>query len=414
MADPNRLDELRIDRSESRGEGKGPWPRRALLLGVAVLLVAAAAWWSLGLADAVEVETATAALLGGESGGGGSVLDASGYVVARRKATVSSKITGRLTEVVIEEGMRVEQGEILARLDDANARRALELSEAQTAAAASALAEIEVRLREADLQLRRTRELAATGVASDAALDDALAERDSQAARLAAARDQVVVAEREAALRSQELEDTLIRAPFDGVAISKDAQPGEIVSPVSAGGGFTRTGIGTIVDMNSLEIEVDVNEAFIQRVQDGQPVLATLDAYPDWKIPARVITTVPAADREKATVKVRIGFESLGDPRILPDMGVKVGFQAEPGGEAPLQPRVVVPQRAMRRSGDSAVVFVLRDDRVERRAVSVGGATGDGIEVLSGLRAGESVVLDPPADLGDGSRVRARTREGAT
>jgi RND family efflux transporter MFP subunit len=218
----------------------------------------------------------------------------------------------------------------------------------------------------------------------------------------------VKVAEREVALRAQELEDTIIRAPFDGVAVSKDAQPGEIVSPVSAGGGFTRTGVGTIVDMGSLEIEVDVNEAFIQRVRPGQPVTATLQAYADWKIPAHVITTVPAADRQKATVKVRIAFDQLGDPRILPDMGVKVAFQGddEPGTEA--RARVVVPARALRRERDASVVFAVRDGRVERRAVAAGGTVGDGVEVLSGIRPGERIVLDPPADLADGDRVRVR------
>jgi RND family efflux transporter MFP subunit len=265
-----------------------------------------------------------------------------------------------------------------------------------------------VRLHEADLELGRVRNLAATGVASRSQLDTAQAQRDSFAARLAATRDEVTVAEREVAVRRQDVEDTLIRAPFDGVATSKNAQPGEIVSPVSAGGGFTRTGIGTIVDMGSLEIEVDVNEAFIQRVRREQPVVATLQAYPDWKIPAHVITTVPAADRQKATVRVRIALNELGDPRILPDMGVKVAFQAEAGADAATRPRLLVPERAVRREKDGAVVFVLRDDRVERRAIGVGGTAADGVEVVAGLRAGDTVVLDPPANLADGSRVHRR------
>jgi RND family efflux transporter MFP subunit len=404
MAERRRLEELRIDRAEPAAESaRGS---RALLLGLSVLLVGAAAWWFLAGVEAVPISAATVV----EAGAGAartSVLDASGYVVARRQATVASKITGRLVEVGIEEGMSVEQGQILARLDDANARHALDLAVAQAAAAESTLKEIEVRLREAEIDLRRIRTLVAADWDSRSALDSAQAERDSLAARLEAARAEVEVAAREVALRRQDVEDTLIRAPFDGVAISKDAQPGEIVSPVSAGGGFTRTGIGTIVDMTSLEIEVDVNEAFIQRVRPAQPVVATLQAYPDWKIPAHVITTVPAADRQKATVKVRIAFDELGDPRILPDMGVKVGFQAEPEAEA-ARPRLLVPDRAVRREGNGGVVFVVREDRVERRAVAVGGAAGGDVEVLSGVRAGERVVLDPPADLADGSRVRLR------
>ena len=409
MANQPRLDDLRIDRS--RSDDGSPWPRRILLLSLAVLLVGTAAWWFLAGAAAMEVEAAPV-IEAGAGAPASSVLDASGYVVARRQATVASKITGRLVEVGIEEGMSVREGQILARLDDANARHALELAEARHAANVSALKEIEVRLRDAEIDLGRIRKLVSTGIDSQSSLDSAQAERDSLAARLEATRAEVTVAEREIASRRQDVEDTLIRAPFDGVAISKNAQPGEIVSPVSAGGGFTRTGIGTIVDMSSLEIEVDVNEAFIQRVRARQPVSATLQAYPEWKIPAHVITTVPAADRQKATVKVRISFDQLGDPRILPDMGVKVAFQAESDGAAAARPRLLVPERALRREGQGAVVFVLRDDRVERRAVATGGTTGDSVEVLSGLRSGDRVVLDPPADLSDASRVRLRNDEG--
>ncbi len=404
MAQQRRLDELRIDRSE--GSDGSPWTRRLLLLGLSVLLVGVAAWWFFaGQAIVVETATVVEARAGGSAP---SVLDASGYVVARRQATVASKVTGRLVEVSVEEGMSVKEGQILARLDDSNVRQALALAEARVAAAESSLNEIQVRLREAELDLGRARNLASEGVASRQSLDAALAARDSFAARLAATRDEVKVAEREVALRRQDVEDTLIRAPFDGVATSKNAQPGEIVSPVSAGGGFTRTGIGTIVDMGSLEIEVDVNEAFIQRVQQNQPVVATLQAYPDWKIPAHVITTVPTADRQKATVKVRIAFNQLGDPRILPDMGVKVAFQAEPGTDVAARPRLLVPERALRREKDGGIVFVLRDDRVERRAVAVGGSGPEGVELASGVHAGDTVVLDPPADLVDGSRVRRR------
>ncbi len=420
MAEPHRLDELRIDRSTV--EREDPWRRRLLLLGLSVVLVGLAAWWFLAGVGGVDVDWATVVearagtSASSVSTSGRSVLDASGYVVARRQATVSAKITGRLVEVAIEEGTSVTEGQVLARLDDANARRALDLAEARAAAATSAVKEVEVRLREAEIQLGRARKLAADGIASRSELDVAEAERDSLAARVAATRDEVKVAEREVALRQQDLEDTLIRAPFAGVAISKDAQPGEIVSPMSAGGGFTRTGIGTIVDMTSLEIEVDVNEAFIQRVRPGQPVVATLQAYPDWRIPARVITTVPAADREKATVKVRIAFDQLGDPRILPDMGVKVAFQAEPqarpGDATAARLPLLVPERALRRERDGAVVFVLRDERVERRAVAAGGTTGDAVEVLSGLRPGDRVVLDPPPELADGDRVRPRAEPG--
>ncbi len=400
----DRLDDLRIDRPDA--SPGSPWPRRALLLALALVLVGFSGWWLLGRARGPAVEVASPIQAAGDAGGL-SVLDASGYVVARREATVSSKVTGRVAEVLVEEGMAVEDGQLLARLDDSNVRRELALAEARLAAARSRVGEIEVQLRKAELDLARTRELREAEAESQAGLDAALAARDGLAARLAAARDEVEVSDREVSLVRQALEDTRIRAPFAGVAISKDAQPGEIISPVSAGGGFTRTGITTIVDMQSLEIEVDVNEAYIQRVRPGQRVVATLDAYPEWRIPAHVITIVPAADRQKATVRVRIGFDELGDPRILPDMGVKVAFRGDEAEEGSAgAPALLIPEDAVRRSGDTAVVFIVRDGRVERRAVAVGPAAGGRVEILSGVRPSDRVVRDPPPDMRDGDQVR--------
>lgn len=419
MPDPHdRLDDLRIDRSAEETESL--WPRRLLLLALALSLVGLGGWWFLGRERGFRVEVVAPVQAGG-AGEGVSVLDASGYVVARRQATVSSKVTGRVAEVLVEEGTEVKENQILARLDDVNVRRELALAEARLEAARSRVAEMEVLLRKAELDLGRTRELYAAGAESQANLDAALADRDALVARLAGAHDEVVVAERQVALSRQGLEDTRIRAPFDGVAISKDAQPGEMISPVSAGGGFTRTGITTIVDMSSLEIEVDVNEAYIQRVRPGQRVAATLDAYPRWRIPAHVITTVPAADRQKATVKVRIGFDELGDPRILPDMGVKVGFQAAKveGVDTPDEGRrgtaasgiFLLPRNAVRQDGETAVVFVVRAGMVERQALALGGSTGEQVEVRSGLRLTDQVVLDPPPDMADGDPVRVIERK---
>jgi RND family efflux transporter MFP subunit len=403
----DRIADLRIDRTGE--EDVSPWPRRIGLLVAAVLLAAAGFWWFLLRETVVEVAAAPVTL-SASSRPAISVLDASGYVTARRRATVSSKITGKIVEVLVEEGMVVEEGQVLARLDDSIVRRQLALAEAQLASARSALLEIEVRLAEAERDLRREHELVSAEIASEKDLDAAQAKRDSLDARLTATRDQVVVAERQVSLRRQELEDTLVRAPFDGVAISKNAQPGEMISPMSAGGSFTRTGVSTIVDMGSLEIEVDVNEAYIDRVRPDQRVVATLDAYPQWKIPAHVITIIPAADRQKATVRVRIGFDELGDPRILPDMGVKVSFREEEpsAAEDGAAPVVLVPAAAVRDDGGQMVVFVVSGEAVERRAVSLGGESGAEREVVAGLREGESVVLDPPPDLADGTRVRVR------
>ncbi len=253
------------------------------------------------------------------------VLNASGYITARRKATVSSKITGRIEAVLIEEGMTVKEGQIVARLDDSLARIDLGLAEARVRVAEATLKGIEADLAEARRVLARVTRLADRGNASEADRTRAEAQVETLSARLAGARADLEVARLQVKRRKQTVEDHLVRAPFAGVVVDKSAQPGEIVSPVSAGGGFTRTGICTVVDMDSLEIEVDVNEAFIGRVFPDQKVVATLDAYPDWQIPASVIAIVPTANRQKATVKVRIRIEQR-DPRILPDMGVKVAF----------------------------------------------------------------------------------------
>ena len=241
-------------------------------------------------------------------------------------------------------------------------------------------------------------------------IDNAKAEVDSLLARIASAQEQVKVAESQIAMQQTAIDDTIIRAPFSGVALSKDAQPGEMVSPVSAGGGFTRTGISTIVDMRSLEIEVDVNEAYINRVRAGQPVTAVLDAYPDWQIPGNVITLVPTADRQKATVLVRIGFKQL-DPRILPDMGVKVTFLREDeGGGTPVARAVtLVPQAAVKTEGNASYVFVVRQNSVERRAIKTGGTDGDRLEVVAGLSGGDQVVISPPPELAEGMLVTIKS-----
>jgi RND family efflux transporter MFP subunit len=394
---------LRIERTPIEPSRRGliAWIVVALLLLAAG--VAGWRWLNRERPLEVQVSTVTARAAGSQA----AVLNAAGYVTARRRATVSAKITGKVVEVNVEEGMAVREGQVLARLDDSTMRAALDLAVAQSEAARRAVRENEVRLEEARINLERLTKLSAIGVATVAELDAARANYDSTAARIDALRQQTAVAERQVAVQQTALDDTIVRAPFSGVAISKDAQPGEMVSPISAGGGFTRTGICTIVDMRSLEIEVDVNESYINRVRDGQDVSAVLDAYPDWQIPARVITTVPTADRQKATVLVRIGFREIGDPRILPDMGVKVTF-LRPSDEtagAALQPVTLAPRAAIRTEAGASVVFVLKGDVVERRAIQVGGTDGDRVEVRAGLQPGDRVVLSPPDTLIDGARV---------
>ena len=399
------LSALRIEREplDAGSRSLGKW----IFMLVLVAAIAGAAWYWLTLERPIEVEVAT--VTERAAGAQASVLNASGYVTARRRATVSSKVTGKVIEVNVEEGMGVREGQILARLDDSTLQATLRLYRAQLEAAKRQIPESEVRLAQARVMLRRQEELRKEGLNTPNDIDNAKAEVDSLIARIASAQEQVNVAESQIAMQQTAIEDTIIRAPFTGVAISKDAQAGEMVSPVSAGGGFTRTGISTIVDMKSLEIEVDVNESYINRVRPGQPVSATLDAYPDWQIPANVITLVPTADRQKATVLVRIGFQKL-DPRILPDMGVKVTFlrDADSSDVPAAQSVTLVPQAAVRKDGDSSFVFVVRQDTVERRAIKTAGTDGDRLEVVAGLKGGDQVVISPPPELSEGMLIREK------
>jgi RND family efflux transporter MFP subunit len=397
------LDDLRIERNTP-----GAAPRRTLSVVIAVIVLvvlSVALWWFLRPRPP-EVRTVVAREAATGPGAARTVLNASGYVTARREATVSSKITGKVMEVLIEEGVKVTQDQILARLDDTNARASLQLAEAQLAAARTALAETRVRQREADQELRRQQKLLAGTVATQADYDRAEATALALQARLAQQETEITVTDRTVAIWRQQLEDTIIRAPFAGVVTSKNAQPGEMISPMSSGG-FTRTGICTVVDMESLEIEIDVNESYINRVAPGQPVEATLDAYPEWKIPCQVIAIIPTADRQKSTVRVRVGFNQL-DPRILPQMAVKVAFQ-EKAGAAPVTGRtVLVPKSAVRHQDGRDLVFVVSQGRAERRAVTVASLLDDDAFLTAGLTAGEKVALDPPAELTDGARVDER------
>jgi RND family efflux transporter MFP subunit len=398
---------LKIHQSD-RGGGsrKAPW----IVALVVIAALGIGGWYWSAYLQAAPVSVAAVSAKTSGAGSPGAVLNASGYVTARRRATVSSKVTGKVVQVFIEEGQAVREGQVLARLDDAQARAALSFAQAQVEAARKSAMQDEARLHEAELNLQRRQRLMQENVVGRAEVESAQADVDSLKANIAYARQQIRVAEQQVRLRRTDLDDTVVRAPFSGIAVSKDAQQGEMVSPVSAGGGFTRTGIGTIVDMSSLEIEVDVNESFINRVRPAQKVEAVLDAYPDWRIPGHVITTVPTADRQKATVRVRIGFEKL-DPKILPDMGVKVSFLREEeknGTAAAPAVRYSVPKAAVRTLDGRTVVFVLKQDRVERRAVRAGSEDGDQIELLSGVSAGEQVVVEGPPDLKDGDKVKIR------
>jgi RND family efflux transporter MFP subunit len=406
MVDQNLLKELRIEDSDRDSGGGHHWLGVFIVVGLLAALAGGGYYAFLG--QALAVATATAEPPDATTGAV-PVLEAAGYITARREATVSSKITGRLAEVLIEEGESVAAGQVLARLDDIDARAALELAQARVTAAHAQLGQIEAQLEQARRDARRQQELREKRLNSEQALETARTQVLTLSAELEAQRGQVGVAEAQLHVAQVDHDNTIVRAPFAGVIVAKAAQPGEIVSPISAGGGFTRTGIGTIVDMDSLEIEVDVNEAYINRVKPRQPVQAVLDAYPDWKIPASVIAIIPTADRSKATVKVRIALEQK-DPRIVPDMGVRVAFLDEQHGGKPAQSArgVVVPASAVVQRDGASVVFVVEGNRARLRPVTTG-AGGSGFRLVEdGLEAGERVVIDPPAGLGDGMRIAPR------
>jgi RND family efflux transporter MFP subunit len=401
--DKTTLDELRINRSAPPPRGSRGW---LILVVLLLLLAGGGAFWWFNRPKPVSVRTI--AVQEKSSGGGGqqTLLNASGYVTARRIATVSSKVSGKVMEVLVEEGMKVVAGQVLAKIDASNAEKSLLLVEAQLEAARQALNETKANLERADRELQRVAQLAKDQIATQSDLDKADAEAKSLRARLTKQTADVEVSAREVAVWKQQLDDTIIRAPFPGVVTSKNAQPGEMISTMSAGG-FTRTGICTIVDMGSLEIEVDVSESYINRVESGLPVSAILDSYPEWRIPAKVIAIIPTADRQKATVKVRVGFEKL-DPRILPDMGVKVAFQSAATTDATgaaVTRSIVIPKAALRQRDGKDVIWVVRDDRAERRAVTLGPTMGDDVVIVAGLSGGDRVVTDPPENLTDNGRV---------
>jgi HlyD family secretion protein len=392
------LSKLSIDRSAR----ERPTLDRRVIVAVAIVAVTVlvSLLWFFVARRAIEVRVA----LVREAGAGqAAVLNASGYVTPRRRATVSAKVTGKIAEVPIDEGMQVKSGQVLARLDDVDATAALHAAQAEQDVAAAALDDLEVRLANSSRTLKRIQELHSRQLVSQEELDNAETAVASYEAQIKLVKEQVNAAKRSTEIAKQNLDNCVVRAPFDGIVVSKDAQQGEMVSPISAGGGYTRTGIATMVDMTSLEIEVDVNESYIARVRPSQRVEAVLDAYPDWQIPSRVRTVIPTADRQKATVKVRITFDEL-DPRILPDMGVKVSF-LEGAIDSTAASLLLVPGGAVRLDKDRPYVFVVKDGRIERRAVRTGLESGSDIQITAGLRRGEQVVTSSSGELHDGSRV---------
>ncbi len=399
---PRDISALKID-EKARPSG-ARWTRW-IAVALGVLVIATGGVFALkGRKPDVDVVTVHS---NAASAGGATLLNASGYVTPRRRSTIAAKITARVEQIYIDEGMRVEAGQVLAVLDQTDYKVRLESAIADRDSTRALLADLEVNLTNAERELHRSEELQKAQVSTQQSLDNSRTLVQSYQARIAQTRRQIEAAERRIAVAQQDLDNCTVRAPFAGVVVSKDAQRGEMVSPISAGGGFTRTGIATIVDMNSDEIEVDVNENYIARVRTGQPVTAILDAYPDWKIPSHVRTVIPTADRQKATVKVRISFDQL-DPRILPDMGVKVSFLDDTKPAERKAPKLVVPKDAVRQENGTPVVFLLKDSVAERRAVKLGDASGSDLEVIAGLVDGDKIVSRVPESLRDGQQVNIK------
>ena len=405
MPPKHDLGSLKIDdRHRTAGKPRKLFSIFAAVVGILVL-VAGAVFALRGKTPVVEVTAARPANdLRAEA-----LLNASGYVTPRRRATVAAKVTGRVEQIYAEEGLRVKGGQVLARLDCSQPNAALVSARSDRDATAAALKDLEVQLANADREVVRAEGLRKAGVNTQQALDAARTTADSLRSKISLTREQTKAAEARIGVSQQDVENCTVRSPFDGIVVSKDAQKGEMVSPISAGGGFTRTGIATVVDMNSLEVEVDVNESYIARVRPGQKVISILDAYPDWQIPSTVRTVIPTADRQKATVKVRVSFDRL-DPRILPDMGVKVSFLSD----VPVQKgktteaKALIPQSAVHTDGGKQVVFLVQDGKLERRAVNLGSQRGNDIEVIAGVGPGDTLVVRGADGLHEGQAVEIK------
>jgi RND family efflux transporter MFP subunit len=403
------LKELSFDSANREDPRGGPprWVWGAAAAGVVLALLGGAAWWYWAGNKPVAVQTATVRA-NGQGPSANAVLQATGYVTARRMATVSAQITGTLTEVLIDEGFKVKKGQVLARLDDTGLKAGMAAAEAQVRSAEASTGQLRAQLAQAEADARRQQELAASGMTTRQNQEQTATAVKAYKAQIDAAQRQVEVAQAQVRQARVNFDYATVRAPFDGVVTARAAQVGEIISPLSAGGGFTRTGVGTIVDMDSLEVGVDVNEAYIAQVKPGMPCEAVLDAYPDWKIPANVVAVIPSADRGKATVKVRVALEQK-DERVVPDMGVRVSFlAAQPKGDAKPVPGVLVPPDAVAQRDGASVVFVVHESRVEQRTVQLGADVGKFKLATAGLKAGETVVVAPPAELKQGSTVTSK------
>jgi RND family efflux transporter MFP subunit len=403
----SKLDELRIDRGNALSRTRDRSFHWGIIIGI-VLLAGGIGAWTFGFGtDGQPVHAATAKLAsanGVSTSGSGSLLDASGYVVARRQASVSAKAIYKVVAVPVEEGQHVSEGQILAKLDDTNTNAALSQARASVKHAEAVLVAAKVAAADALPIFNRNERQLAAGLISSETFETAKANYDAAHAAVDVAQQNLATAQAGLEVAQRFEDDTTIRAPFAGVVTNVSAQPGQLVSTQFASGG----GIATVVDMNSLEVQVDVSEGFINRVTPGQPAVITLNAYQDWHIPAEVIAIIPTADQAKATVKVRVAFKEKDD-RVLPQMGASVSFFVDDkkagAATASVGLGVIIPIEAVQISGDSGTVFVINKNTVQRRTVKLGAQTTGGQTILSGLQSGDRVALGDLNKLAEGAKI---------
>lgn len=401
------LGKLRIDRGQA---GASEGQRRALvwvaaLAVVAALFVVAVLLYMRG-AGGTEVRVAPVEVSGGGSGSVG--ITANGYVVARTRASVSSRISGRLASLAVEEGSVVRRNQVLAVLENADYEAALAQAEADSVRVDAQVKEAEATRDQLRRDLARSRELLARNLEPKRTVEDLESQLAGAEARVGVQRAQVAASRASIAYARANLENTYIRAPFDGTVLRKDAEVGEVVAPVATGGGLTRGAVVTMADLKTLEVEVDVNEAYIAQIRDDQPARIVLDAYPSASFSGTVRQIVPTADRQKATVQVKVSITDR-DPRILPEMGARVEFLSADTVTASTPSRVFVPADAVRTEGAATIVWVVREGRVARVVIEAGPVSGGRREVRSGLSGGERVVVGNADGLTDGDKVHVVT-----
>jgi RND family efflux transporter MFP subunit len=402
--EPLNLEALRLSRHDSDLQPGRSRRRRTIIITFLVFLVAAFVFWWIFSGSFLSPKVRVAPVIKMYPAQAITLLNASGYVVAQHKASVSSKSTGRLAYLGVEEGSRVKKGAVIARLENADLIAARDRAAANLNAAKATLEQAEAELTDARLNYRRLKQLLAQNLIARQDYDTAAARDQKAAAGVANAQANIKAAA--AALNEAQtaVEYALIRAPFDGVVLTKNAEVGEVVAPFGAALN-ARAAVATMADMNSLMVEADVAEANIHQVKVGQPVEVLLDALPGVRFPGKVHMIVPTADRSKATIMVKVAFDTL-DSRILPEMSAKVAFLFRPLKAQEEQPRLVVNPKALVQRNGRRIAFVLKNQKVQAVPIEVGPQLGDWVEVLGGLQEGDKVVVQPPKNLRNGDRVR--------